>query len=331
MSVESEILRIQHNLADSYAAVASKHGEVPLQPTSENLAAAVASIPQVLPPPDNNPIGTVISFMGTAAAENYLVCDGAAYSISEYPALASFFQAQFGVSNHFGGDGTATFAVPDMRNLFLRGYRGEAEEQLSGEIGSKQEGTSYPYVWVSDAVSGSTNSGGPENADSTISSTHAYKYGGSTGNAGGNAPLRYTARPVNMAVLYCIKAKDGASGPSVESYDTDDGWHVRKHSDGFVELSAEVTRQAGTWNRVAGFYYSEMIDPPEFPFPLTVKYEESVGLTDTKVESGALVRFETTPNGNGSLLKPRSYWLISTQTDISEFGVRYYVSGRWKE
>lgn len=45
MSVESEILRIQHNIANTYAAVTDKGGEVPLQPTSANLAAAVASIP----------------------------------------------------------------------------------------------------------------------------------------------------------------------------------------------------------------------------------------------------------------------------------------------
>lgn len=44
MSVESEILRIQHNIANAYAAVSEKGGEVPLQPTSANLAAAVESI-----------------------------------------------------------------------------------------------------------------------------------------------------------------------------------------------------------------------------------------------------------------------------------------------
>ena len=45
MSVESEILRIQHNIADTYAKVSEKGGDVPLQPNSANLAAAVASIP----------------------------------------------------------------------------------------------------------------------------------------------------------------------------------------------------------------------------------------------------------------------------------------------
>lgn len=45
MSVESEILRIQRNIADAYTKVSEKGGEVPLQPNSANLAAAVASIP----------------------------------------------------------------------------------------------------------------------------------------------------------------------------------------------------------------------------------------------------------------------------------------------
>lgn len=47
MSVESEILRIQHNIASAYTKVAGKDGEVPSQPNSANLAAAIASIPSV--------------------------------------------------------------------------------------------------------------------------------------------------------------------------------------------------------------------------------------------------------------------------------------------
>lgn len=45
MSVESEILRIQRNIANTYAVVAENGGTVPLQPNSENLPAAVSSIP----------------------------------------------------------------------------------------------------------------------------------------------------------------------------------------------------------------------------------------------------------------------------------------------
>lgn len=45
MSVESEILRIQRNIANAYTAVASKGGVVPQQPTSDELPAAVGTIP----------------------------------------------------------------------------------------------------------------------------------------------------------------------------------------------------------------------------------------------------------------------------------------------
>lgn len=49
------------------------------------------------------------------------------YAVGDYPELAEHFEEQFGDKQYFGGDGN-TFAVPDMRNLFLRGYHGEAEE-----------------------------------------------------------------------------------------------------------------------------------------------------------------------------------------------------------
>lgn len=45
MSVESEILRIQHNIANAYSAISEKGGEVPSQPTSENLPEAINTIP----------------------------------------------------------------------------------------------------------------------------------------------------------------------------------------------------------------------------------------------------------------------------------------------
>lgn len=219
MSVENEILRIQHNIANAYAAVSGKGGEVPLQPTSANLAAAVESIPQASGT-DGNPVGTVISFLGLSAPKDYLVCDGAERNISDYPELADFFRQQFGAVNHFGGDGTTTFAVPDMRNLFLRGYHGAAEEQLSGEVGARQEATKHPGI--STARSSVSSNGivinpsivegtasGPAHADTgAVANLTAAVF---TGTSHMNKPTdgrfsSYTSRPVNMAVLYCVKA-----------------------------------------------------------------------------------------------------------------------------
>ena len=45
MSIESEILRIQKNIADTYTAVADRGGNVPLNPNSAILAETVRSIP----------------------------------------------------------------------------------------------------------------------------------------------------------------------------------------------------------------------------------------------------------------------------------------------
>lgn len=153
-----------------------------------------------------NPVGTVISFLGLTAPAGYFVCDGTAYNISDYPTLASFFETQFGTKNHFGGDGTTTFAVPDMRNLFLRGYHGEAEEQFSGEVGARQEATQIPVMWTDDNMGIVNGAGFPKNFDSTIGAAKSYSYGAGTASISDDFPQLFTSRPVNMAVLYCVKA-----------------------------------------------------------------------------------------------------------------------------
>lgn len=220
MSVESEILRIQHNISRAYATVAEKGGQVPLQPTSASLSTAVASIPQALPPPDNNPIGTVISYMGLTAPKDYLICDGAEHSISEYSELAELFKEQFGSANYFGGDGETTFAVPDMRNLFLRGYHGEAEEQLSGEVGAEQAATMHKAITV--APNGGLSYVAENiltNVDTESPQKNRTYYGGGSSDHY-TTQSAYTSRPVNMAVLYCIKASK--STPAQNSYFTEE-------------------------------------------------------------------------------------------------------------
>jgi len=167
--------------------------------------------------PDGNPIGTVISHMGLTAPQDYLVCDGAEYNIADHSELAEFFEAQFGAKNYFGGDGTATFAVPDLRNLFLRGYHGTAIEQLSGDIGKKQEATRIPNYGVGDAgnvnylIDSLSKALWQENADESIGAAPIGRYvqpdvSGSWSTSLTNTTKWYTTRPVNVAVLYCIKA-----------------------------------------------------------------------------------------------------------------------------
>lgn len=68
---------------------------------------------------EDTPVGNLINYMGVNAPVHHLICDGSIYEIDEYPYLAEHFEAQFGSSNHFGGDGVSTFAVPDLHDGFL--------------------------------------------------------------------------------------------------------------------------------------------------------------------------------------------------------------------
>lgn len=169
---------------------------------------------------DQIPVGTVISFMGTKAPKDYLVCDGAQYAISDYPALASAFREQFGTSSYFGGDGESTFAVPDLRNLFLRGYHGDGEA-LSGDIGKVQAGTNIPWTETT-----STSANFPKYSSKqepvhfdkrTSARSNGVWYTTEADDAYKIAYSDFTARPVNMAVLYCVKAKESSQVENIYS------------------------------------------------------------------------------------------------------------------
>lgn len=178
--------------------------------------------------PDGNPIGTIISYMGETAPKDYLICDGAIYNISSYTKLAAFFKEQFGSEDFFGGSADeGTFAVPDMRNLFIRGYHGGADEQLSGDIGKKQEGTQS--LSLRSLILNDNNNFILAQTSNIGESTNEKFYDSEIGNARYQVssvrairetsdikPL-HTSRPVNMAVLYCIKATEAESYENVYS------------------------------------------------------------------------------------------------------------------
>lgn len=63
---------------------------------------------------EDTPVGEIIRTLGYKTPKHYLACDGSVYNIADYPHLAQYFKDNFGSSNAFGGDGTTTFAVPDL-------------------------------------------------------------------------------------------------------------------------------------------------------------------------------------------------------------------------
>lgn len=286
-----------------------------------------------------NPIGTVISFMGTSAPTGYLVCDGAEYEIAAYPALAEFFRQQFGTNNHFGGNGTDTFAVPDLRNLFLRGYHGEAEEQLSEEIGARQEATIFPSVGINRSyhlvysVDESDRFGSNFDTSQGLESRSAYISQESVLPTGSyRIPTEHTSRPVNMAVLYCIKAvNEGGSGGSgsveIESYDTNDGWHVRKWSDGYVEMIYKGTNSSqGSYE--APYTYYVIHNQISLPIVLVARYSENLSLLDSSNTGNPKFSLVYTAGDN----EKTSRWGVLIMAKATGVAMNYsiVVTGRWK-
>lgn len=252
---------------------------------------------------EDTPVGHVMAYMGTRPPKHYLACDGSVYNIIDYPALSSHILNEFGTVNYFGGDGETTFAVPDLRNEFLRGYHGEKEEQLSGEVGKHQPATEHHRLITDIAGSGAkylqipmSGFSDSVNTDANINPSRTYmNIFASTYNTydGGAANERYiTSRPTNVAVLYCIKYEHTyylRSGPPQDYYTLDEvcvGTYMDKprYRKG---ISRRITTNGGDYNMgiVPEFteidqmvrMYGTIIETPtgvRFPFPYV--HDESI-------------------------------------------------------
>jgi microcystin-dependent protein len=180
----------------------------------------------------NSPIGSIVPYIGVNAPEDYLICDGRELNINEYKELADHFKKEFGTVNHYGGDGETTFTIPDLRNEFLRGYYADKEEQLSGEVGLHQDATVFNKIGIHSNgayfyrdMSLVTGDWGDANGDignhdtDLVTSKENIRYGslGTVNTTSTEQITMYTSRPTNVAVLFCIKYKNGVGASAVET------------------------------------------------------------------------------------------------------------------
>lgn len=167
------------------------------------------------------PVGEIISYMGTVAPKNYLICDGAQYPVSDYPYLAQHFIDNFGSAYYFGGS-DGTFAVPDLRGEFLRGTgaNGHENQGNGAGIGQHQNATVIPNV---QSTSSGTEylSGYANTSNYAIAANVDHSYVTESGQSvnktrvlsqkakdvNEKVMIKYSARPTNTSVLYCIKCK----------------------------------------------------------------------------------------------------------------------------
>lgn len=83
-----------------------------------------------------SPLGVVEMFSGPVAniPAPYALCDGSALDPTQYPDLFAV------LGTTFGGDGVATFNLPDLRNRFIVGYNAaDADYNAVGKTGGLKE------------------------------------------------------------------------------------------------------------------------------------------------------------------------------------------------
>ncbi len=220
---------------------------------------------------DDTPVGFIIPYMGFHPPEHYLDCSGGLHNISDYPELAEHFKTEFGKYNYFGGDGITTFATPNLKGEFLRGYgiNGHSNQGNGTDVGRHQDATVIPYM------SGNNSqiyfSHGLNLADHTTSGT--YKKSSDFNSAGYGGISSYTTRPTNTSVMYCIKCE--STLVSTKGEPGNDGksayqiWLDNGNSGSEDDFLASLKGEDGTGVSVS--YFDEVVEdlissPVEFSF-----------------------------------------------------------------
>lgn len=169
---------------------------------------------------DSTPPGTVIFYAKNSPPTGYLKANGALVSRTTYADLFAAIGTTFGA-----GDGSTTFALPDLRGQFLRGWVDNGSVDSGRAFGS---GQAHAYLNHTHTASGST--------DTTGAHTHTFTPGvagfsGTSGSSNGVSSMGVSTttssagdhthtvaitvnnsttgstetRPVNVALLACIK------------------------------------------------------------------------------------------------------------------------------
>lgn len=168
--------------------------------TDAEKAVTPAALAQAFPAP----VGSVIMHAGQEPPPLYLKCDGVELKRAEYPELFAVIGTTFG-----SGDGSTTFALPDLRGEFLRGWDDGRDVDSGRAFGSAQAGTQLRHYLVAD-IQNTRGAALMEISDydagtlSSIANNYAWI---DMRAAGPSVDYRNRAapRPRNIALLPCIR------------------------------------------------------------------------------------------------------------------------------
>jgi|688.fasta_scaffold191450_2 microcystin-dependent protein len=163
------------------------------------LAKLVTAVQQAL-----LPAGAVQAFAMNSAPAGWLEADGSNVNRTTYAALFSAISTTYGA-----GDGSTTFALPDLRGIFVRG---SGSQTISGTTYSKSFATKERDAFQAhkhtlrtrSSFGGDTDYVSREAGGTTIVTANAMVGYAEDGSSGTPRTADET-RPANIALLYCIK------------------------------------------------------------------------------------------------------------------------------
>ena len=136
------------------------------------------------------PVGSVYTFAGATVPTGWLKCNGALLSRTTYAALFAVIGTTYGA-----GDGSTTFALPDLRGEFVRGADDGRGVDAGRALGSTQsdEFRSHTHSYKTFGISNTDGS----NIGYAQAETVEYPQTGATGGS--------ETRPRNVAMHFIIK------------------------------------------------------------------------------------------------------------------------------
>ena len=169
------------------------------------------------------PVGTILAHAANTPPTGFLECNGSNISRSTYATLFSAISTTFGV-----GDGSSTFAVPDLRGQFIRGWANTGSTDASRVFGSTQTDQNKNHTHTTDSTSltggirkisegfgagGSATGVFTKTADgnntitgsSSTSPVGGVDFDGTHTHTISSSGGGTEARPTNLALMYIIK------------------------------------------------------------------------------------------------------------------------------
>ncbi|QNR53876.1 putative tail fiber protein [Pseudomonas phage phiK7A1] len=229
----------------------------PLAPTASpgTSTTQLATTQFVLQNASANPSGTIIAYAGTVVPAGYLLANGALLNRTTYSALFAAIGTTYGA-----GDGSTTFAIPELRGEFLRGLDNGRGVDTSRVLGSAQAAQmqSHAHTFVGNYYGGHGHSGTTDQRD------HYHNFSG--GTAGEGQHTHHVNRAQNSSVGSQTNRVTTANGDSGQAADAAAaaGWHGHSFSgttdwqghahnywtsqDGAFTPTGSITASGGTAN-----------------------------------------------------------------------------------